>query len=246
MRKKLESTSNPIVTINNGKPTTNSKNVAEVFGKRHDHVIRDIKDIISKVPEDFAKPNFGCNKINTLRTSCPEEIESYDMSRDGWVLLVMGYTGQKAMEIKLKYIDTFNKMEAELLRKKDEPFCVTMIDNAGGFDLNRHIEMVLQEKLKEYALIVNPKQELKPVDINVDTDALHEKIKQAVHDVLYIMKDIEDYVSNFFITQINIFKQLRAKQDFRYTRIDKIETTIKEMQDIIKSTRPKNMAVAIK
>ena len=48
-------------------------------------------------------------------------LRSEDMTRDGFSLLVMGYTGPKAMEFKVRYIEQFNAMEAELSKQQKQP-----------------------------------------------------------------------------------------------------------------------------
>ncbi len=104
----------PVVSIVNNQPITTSLNVAEVFGKFHKNVIRDINDLIEKVPEAFAAANFEPNKIKVLNNPSGEEISHYKLTRDGWTLLVFGYSGERAMQFKLAYLKAFNKMEEAL------------------------------------------------------------------------------------------------------------------------------------
>ena len=97
--------------LHNGRPATTSLEVAKFFGKRHDNVVRDIKEIIDNTPESFSALNFeGANYIDEQAKNRP----MYIIYRDGFMLLVMGYTGKKALVIKLAYIEAFNRMEAEL------------------------------------------------------------------------------------------------------------------------------------
>lgn len=85
---------------------TNSLLVAEKFGKEHKRVLQDIRDL--KCSNQFKQHNFVlssyCNDQN-------RELPMYVMNRDGFTLLVMGYTGEDAMKFKEDYIDSFNKME---------------------------------------------------------------------------------------------------------------------------------------
>ena len=98
-----------VVTRNNdGELVVTSRQVAEDFGKRHSEVLRAIEDKI---------------EINAILRSSKYFIEStyidkanrkskeYLLTRDGFSFLVMGFTGAKADEWKLKYIEAFNKME---------------------------------------------------------------------------------------------------------------------------------------
>ncbi len=107
----------PVLSVVNNQVITSSKDVAKFFEKRHDHVIRDIDDIIEKVPESFAAPNFGANKINVLNNPSGEEISHYTLTRDGFTILAMGFTGKRAMQFKVAYIEAFNRMEAELMHR---------------------------------------------------------------------------------------------------------------------------------
>ena len=97
------------IVIENNRPVVSSRKVAEVFEKRHDNVLRDIKELI--VDESFGFLNFEeSSYINSQNKEQPE----YLMTRDGFTLLAMGFTGAKAMQWKIKYIAAFNAMEAEL------------------------------------------------------------------------------------------------------------------------------------
>lgn len=89
---------------------TSSKVVAEAFGKRHTEVIRAIRDMIEKEPE-WGVRNFASFKINDLTG---ESTSHYEMTRDGYSMLVMGFTGKKAMEWKIKFLEAFNAMEERL------------------------------------------------------------------------------------------------------------------------------------
>lgn len=100
---------NTNVYVNENGMVTDSRNVADVFEKRHDHILRDICNIKKDVP------NFGEMFFEgTMPDSYGREQKIYFMNRDGFSLLAMGFTGSKAMEWKLKYIEAFNKMEAAL------------------------------------------------------------------------------------------------------------------------------------
>ena len=85
--------------------------VAEFFEKRHDHVIRDIRKIAdpkSGLSENFIRSNF---KASFYKDSTGRKLPCYFMTRDGFTMLVMGYSGQKAMKFKELYIKRFNEME---------------------------------------------------------------------------------------------------------------------------------------
>lgn len=103
------------VQIKERKTVTTSEIVAKVFGKRHDNVLRDIKALIENCDEDFAKLNFEvCFKINELQNGKPTPY--YNLTKNGFMLLVMGYKSKKAMGIKISYIKAFDYMAEELAK----------------------------------------------------------------------------------------------------------------------------------
>jgi len=101
------------LTEKNGKAVVSSRDVARVFEKRRDHVLRDIKNIITN-DADWGLPNFG---EMSYPDSYGRSQTEYVMTRDGFTLLVMGYTGEKAMQFKKAYIAAFNEMERKLAPK---------------------------------------------------------------------------------------------------------------------------------
>ena len=94
-----------------------SIDIAKHFGKRHDHVMRDIERLIRDVNEQ--SPNLGSeyfaesNFINDMN----REYREYLMDEKGFSLLAMGFTGKRALSWKLKYIAAFDYM-ADLLQRK--------------------------------------------------------------------------------------------------------------------------------
>ena len=102
---------------------TSSLLVADTFGKNHKEVLRDVDNLLTKaqncaqtenqeVNEMFFKTEYESPLNNG--TSAVRKSPMYIMNKDGFTLLVMGYTGQKALEFKLKYIKAFNDMEKQL------------------------------------------------------------------------------------------------------------------------------------
>ena len=89
---------------------TTSLKVAEVFGKRHNDVLKSIRNLTSAQ---------NCAVLKMFETSSyvneqGKEQPMFIMNRDGFTLLAMGFNGEKALEFKVKYIEAFNEMEAEL------------------------------------------------------------------------------------------------------------------------------------
>ncbi|WP_313804745.1 Rha family transcriptional regulator [Cytobacillus sp.] len=98
-----------LVFIENNKAVTDSLTVAEVFKKEHARVMRDIREL--GCSEEFRVGNFAeSTYVNTQNKEMPK----YSMSKKGFTLLAMGYTGKEAMKFKEAYIEEFERMESQL------------------------------------------------------------------------------------------------------------------------------------
>ncbi|MTI62171.1 MAG: Rha family transcriptional regulator [Firmicutes bacterium] len=102
-----------VTTFDGSKVIVSSRRVARVFGKRHDNVLRDIRDIGKDVTDQFWSLNFEESKYKTRGKYYPEFL----LTKDGFTLLTMGFTGKKAMKFKIAYINQFNQMK-ELIKNR--------------------------------------------------------------------------------------------------------------------------------
>lgn len=110
-----DNTHAPEIVLVDGLPVVSSLKVAEHFRKRHDDVLKAIRNILRGLPEDFNARNFaGVEYADPKGQSRP----AFNLTRDGFTILVMGFTGYEAMAWKVKYIEAFNAMEKELQRRK--------------------------------------------------------------------------------------------------------------------------------
>lgn len=100
---------NELVIMHNKQAVTTSLRVAEVFGKDHKHVLETISNLAA---EKSAAKFFA----ETTYDNRGKQYPMYYMNRDGFTLLAMGFTGKKALQFKIKYIQAFNSMEATLKR----------------------------------------------------------------------------------------------------------------------------------
>ena len=106
----------PSVVLHDGRPATTSLEIAKFFKKRHDVVLRDVRNIMDNCPESFNAHNFVVvSYLDGKRENRPMFI----IFKDGFTLLVMGYTGPEAMRFKLAYIEAFNALETELQRQRE-------------------------------------------------------------------------------------------------------------------------------
>jgi len=109
-----EGDSNPVVFIDHGQVRATSRDVATYFGKRHDNVMRVIRSIIVEEPELGALTFEGTEYLDDQGKRQP----AFSMSRDGFTLVAMGFTGKNARRFQWAYIQAFNCMEAELHGRK--------------------------------------------------------------------------------------------------------------------------------
>jgi len=98
--------------------TADSRDVSEHFGKNHQHVLEAIRKLTEQTSVEFSTDLFI---ESTYLDSYNRSQKCYHMTRDGFALLVMGFTGKEALIWKLKYIDAFNKMEKTLIVQKGIP-----------------------------------------------------------------------------------------------------------------------------
>lgn len=100
----------PVVSMKDGKAVTNSLDVAEFFARNH----RDLAKKIDALSKNAQCPQGMYVEVPFYNEGNGQTYRSYDMTRDGFTLLVMGFTGEKAMRFKLAYIKRFNEMEEAL------------------------------------------------------------------------------------------------------------------------------------
>lgn len=116
---------------------TTTQNVAEAFGKQHQHVTQKVAAL--ECTEQFLTSNFSLvsfqHRGNTYR--------SYEMTKDGFMFLVMGFTGKKAAAIKESYIGAFNWM-ADQLGLSSKSLVVKAVSEALGAEGARTLSNVMR------------------------------------------------------------------------------------------------------
>lgn len=106
---------NELVTVYNKQLVTDSQTVAEHFEKEHKNVLRAIDNLVA---QNSATKNMFLEQTREYRG---RDFRYYLMNRDGFSLLVMGFTGTKALEWKLKFLEAFNTMEKALREQQAVP-----------------------------------------------------------------------------------------------------------------------------
>jgi len=109
---------NGLVIMKDQQVVTSSVQVAKTFGKQHKHVLESIKNLVAE--NSAAKSMFA---EGSYENRGKEYRMSY-VNRDGFTLLAMGFTGNRALEFKLKYISAFNQMENEIKTMSKDSYMI--------------------------------------------------------------------------------------------------------------------------
>jgi Rha family phage regulatory protein len=116
---------------------TTSHKVAEAFGKLHKNVMQKLQSLDCSA--QFLTANFSAVKFNHKGN----EYDAYEMTKDGFMFLVMGFTGKKAAQIKEAFINAFNAMAAELSKKEPHTKRLTLTP-----EQKCHIKAIIADKCK--------------------------------------------------------------------------------------------------
>lgn len=137
----------PDLVVVDGQITTTSNQIAEHFGKRHDVVLRAVRNL--ECSENFRLHNFAESSYTNEQG---KKMPCYRITRDGFVFLAMGFTGKEAAQWKEAYITAFNKMEAELRAKEkpatDPAIDYTRISPAQAQDLREIVKAIVNAKIQ--------------------------------------------------------------------------------------------------
>lgn len=172
-------------------PLTNSKLVAEVFGKEHRNVVRDIKNLIEGgVLKNEQTPMF--EETTYINEQNKQSYPMFIMNQDGFTLLAMGFNGKKAMEFKLKYIEAFNAMKRQI--EQSNP---SVPQNY----LEALKSLVKSEEEKQQLALENKKQQKQILTISKENMELGNKITDMLPKVSYYDKILQSNAT-MTITQI--------------------------------------------
>ncbi len=119
------------LTVQDGKITASSREVARVFGKNHRDVLRAIENL--DCSKEFTLRNFAHGSYTLPRTGSQKH-PCCEMTRDGFTFLAMGFTGKKAAQWKEAYINAFNEMEEKLRKQKASRFDFGLKRFLGSFN----------------------------------------------------------------------------------------------------------------
>lgn len=110
--------SSKLLQLHNGQPMATSPKLAQHFGKDHSKVLRAIQNL--ECSQDFREANFGLCEYTGNTEGTSRKYPMYLMTKDGFMFLVMGFTGKEAAKWKEAYIGEFNAMQQQLYQQKLE------------------------------------------------------------------------------------------------------------------------------
>lgn len=148
----------------NNQALTNSLLVAEKFGKAHQHVLRDIRNLIEGMSKIGDTPMFV--ETTYIHPQNGQAYPMFVMNRDGFTLLSMGFTGEKALGFKLDYIAAFNKMES--------------IIKTGGFQVPTSFKEALLLAAKQQEQIEEQQKQIETASKKVSSLKEENQYKQDV------------------------------------------------------------------
>lgn len=130
---------NSLVHVENNQAVVSSREIAEHFGKQHKNVLQNIQNLVA---ENSAAKSFF---FETTYENRGKQYPEYLMNRDGFSLLVMGFTGKEALNWKIRYIEEFNRMEQYIRdQQKPKPMSHLEVTLANAQALVDHEKRIIQ------------------------------------------------------------------------------------------------------
>ncbi len=229
----------------NGLLTVSSLQVARDFRKSHKHVLEKIVNLMAEIRS--AENSADVENSNLVEISMFIECtysdsygrlqKYYEITRDGFSLLVMSFTGKKALEWKLKYIEAFNSMERQLtnINNNIEEIVNKILDKRIAEIVNIAVDSALTKKSEEIASksVQDVVETLVPCFYLLDmkTDVLEKKI-----DALEKNSDIEKDVDKIVKSSVSILRNPKNKikcrpRNYQNGKIAKLPLNVRQQVD---------------
>ena len=191
---------NQLVFIENNRVVTDSLTVAEVFGKDHDKVMRDIRNQLEKLNEagehEWGIANFG--ETHYQHPQNKQWYKKYLLTEEAFTLVAMSYTTPEAMKMKVRFIEEFKRMRSELEKQK-QPFKLpttykeALLQLVEQVERNEQLQLQnaqkdqiikeLQPKATYYDLILQNKSLISISKIAKDYGMSAMKMNQLLHEL---------------------------------------------------------------
>ncbi len=203
----------PVVIVKDGEVFANSRDVSEYFGKNHADIIRAI-DNIAEDGSDWSLSNFAATPY--IHPQNGQSYRAYDLTKDGFTELVMGFTGSKARQFKRAYIQRFNEMEAEL-KSQDATPTKNMLEDPQALRtaLLGYTEQVLElEKAVNHQQLQIAYKDNAIAEAHNNLSAAYQQVEAAQPSVDFI----EEYVSTEGYTCLSDLAKLFGKGPQKFLR----------------------------
>lgn len=187
---------NQLVIMHDQQAVTTSLQVAEDFGKRHDHVLRDIDEIKG------ATQNWGdlFHETTYVHQQNKQKYRMYLMNRDGFTLLAMGFTGKEAIQFKLKYIEAFNKMEQIVHQPK-------VLSEKEQLRASMRLSLETSEEVEVLKIEVHELKEKVENQITIDHGE-QRRLQKAVAIKVYELESIAEFRPKLFC---EIYREIKDR-----------------------------------
>lgn len=195
-----------LVKVENGQVVTTSLRVAEYFGKDHSNILKSIRSLDLSLK--FNQVNFYLVDYTDQKG---ERRPMYIMTRDGFTLLAMGFTGKKAMAFKIAYIEAFNRME-RMLRENESTEYAKAILKERIAEFNRRMKEGVAEGRKRHGDGYGGRGDMMPWLPFYDRMSFEENLRNALA-----------FVSCAY-----------AESMFFFSRLDKKEDELEEMRKFLR------------
>ena len=164
---------NDMVSLNGEQVITTSLQVAKYFGKSHKHVLRAIRNL--ECSKEFMSAHFWAYVENQQVGTARRNMEHYQMDKDGFMFLVMGFTGKQAAQLKEAYINAFNWMykqlsmgKAEIVRKYNEAIERELLSFKNGSQAGKALYQRKLEKQRNQAELLHLEKLLEQPDLFIN------------------------------------------------------------------------------
>lgn len=215
-----------LVVMTNGQVTTTSREVAQVFGREHRDVLKAIDNLTKDLDEGVR--NFSQAPMFTeeayVHSQNHQEYRQVRMNKDGFTLLAMGFTGSKATQFKLRYIQAFNEME-EMLRSQPalptNPLDQIVLLAQGTTQLSKEVG-----KLKNKVDELDGNQVLNSARYEYISKAVSAKVREYANVNNLNYKKVNGELRRDLNRQINEVAGVKIRRDLRDKDFDTVTQLI--------------------
>lgn len=232
-----------LVFIENNRPVTDSLTIAEVFGKSHDNVMRDIRMQIEKLTE-AGETQWGILNFEEAHYQHQQNKQfypKYNMTEDAFAIVAMSYVTPEAMKMKVKFLEEFKRMREQIANQSQSAFT----------ELSPQLQFLIQIEQKTKAL----EQKQAAIETKqVQQDRQYSELKLVVDNEVWLTEnqkaEIQEKVKNRCGVLQNMgypssFQGIYSalKTHFAVTKYDKIpRKDFEKAIDFIRGWYPKKQA----